>query len=202
MNPQQQLPPSYLDEIAPQATKTSFLANKTRLFIFIGLIAIIIVVILGVTVSAISSSKKEPWERLAARIAATKEITQSSEGKIKNSQLRSINSNVKISITNTERDLAAPLLTAEVKAAKLSPSVLASESSAAMLTRLEDARLNAKYDSTYAREMSYQLSNLLTLLRQLYTSSSNASNKAFLETTYNNFEPFQKSLAEFSASNE
>ena len=202
MNHSQQLPSDYLDQIAPQAQKHSFLVNKTRLVIFFGIIAIILVIILAAVAGAITSGKKEPWERLDARLAATAEVVTSSENKIKNSQLRSTNSNLKISLTNTQRDLATPLLTAGVNVKKESESVLLAESSEAMLLRLEDARLNAKYDSTYAREMSYQLSNLLTLLKQLYSSSSNESNKAFLQTTYDNLLPVQTSLSEFSASNE
>lgn len=203
MNPQQQLPPNYLDQIAPQAPKRSFSLGRPRLFVLVGIAAVIVVIILSIVVSGISSAKKEPWERLAARLTATSEVVESSDGKIKNSQLRSTNSNIRISLTNTERDLAAPLATAGIQdAEKISASVLAAESSEEMLTRLEDARLNAKYDSTYAREMSYQLSNLLTLLSQLYNSSANESNKAFLKTTYDSLLPAQKSLAEFSASNE
>ena len=202
MNPQQQLPRDYLDQIATQQTKRTLSLNRPQLYIFIGIIAIVIIIILAVVVGMISQSRKEPWERLSVRLAATSEVAESSEGKIKNSQLRSINSNVKISLTNTQRDLAAPLLSAGVKTKEIPASVTKSESSEAMIARLEDARLNAKYDSTYAREMSYQLSNLLTLLRQLYASSSNEMNKTYLKTTYDNFEPVQKNLADFSASNE
>lgn len=202
MNPQQQLPPNYLDEIAPQAPKRSFALNKPRLFLLIGVVLVIIVLALSVFVTVLNASRKEPWEQLAARLAATTEVVKSSEGKIKNSQLRSTNSNLKISLTNTQRDLATPLATAEVNASKLPASVVSAESSAEMLERLEDARLNAKYDSTYAREMSYQLANLLTVLSQLYNTSKNEDNKAFLKTTYDNLQPVQKSLSEFSASNE
>ena len=202
MNPQQQLPPNYLDEIAPQAAKRSFVLGKTRLILLAGVLAIVAVCILIAVVNQMNASRVGPWERLTARLATTNAVASSSERKIKNSQLRSTNSNVKISLTNTQRDLAKPLATIGINAEKLTPSIVKSESGEAMLARLEDARLNAKYDSTYAREMSFQLSNLLTLLRQLYSSSSNPDNKAFLETTYNNFEPVQKSLSEFSASNE
>jgi len=202
MNPQQQLPPNYLDDIAPQMQKAPFLANKIRLLILIAIVAVILVIVAGVVANSLTGSRKEPWEQLAARVAATSEVVNSSENKIKNSQLRSINSNLKISLTNTQRDLAAPLATADVNPEKLSKSVATAESSVAMIERLEDARLNAKYDSTYAREMNFQLSNLLTVLSQLYNSSSNASNKEFLKTTYDNLQPVQKSIAEFSASNE
>jgi len=202
MNPQQQLPPNYLDQIAPQAAKRSFVLGRTPLIILIVILAIVVVGILAAVANQISASRTQPWERLAARLATTSEIAASSEGKIKNSQLRSTNSNVKISLTNTQRDLATPLTTIGINSEKLTPSVVSSESGKEMLARLEDARLNAKYDSTYAREMSFQLANLLTLLRQLYSSSSNVANKSFLQTTYDNFAPVQKSLSEFSASNE
>ena len=202
MNPQQQLPHDYLDQIAPKAEKRSFLPGKIQKIIVGGVIALVLIIILSVTLGAVGNAKKEPWERLDLRLSATSEIVTSSERKIKNSQLRSINSNLKISLTDTQRDLATPLLTAKVEVKKISKSVVASESSAPALARLEDARLNAKYDSTYAREMNYQLSTLLALLQQLYSSSSNASNKAFLEATYNKLEPVQKNLSEFSASNE
>jgi predicted outer membrane protein len=202
MNPQQPLPPDYLDQIAPQVQKHSFLMNKTLLIILSCIGAIAVVIVLALVVGMINSSRKEPWQRLSLRLAATSEVAASSEGKIKNSQLRSTNSTVTISITNAQRDIAEPLSAIGITPKEIPTSVTSSESSAAMLARLEDARLNAKYDSTYAREMSFQLSNLLTLLRQTYASSSNEMNKKFLMTTYDNFAPLQKSLAEFSASNE
>jgi predicted outer membrane protein len=202
MNPQQQLPPDYLDQIAPQSAKRPFAMNRTGLFIFFGVIAIVIVIILAAVASAVANGRTEPWQRLTARLSATSEIAKSSDGKIKNSQLRSANSNLQISLTNTQRDLVAPLQTIGINIEKIPPKVTQSESSESMIARLEDARLNAKYDSTYAREMSFQLSNVLTLLRQTYASSSNDMNKTFLMTTYNNLAPVQKTLSEFSASNE
>jgi hypothetical protein len=202
MNPQQELPPNYLDQIAPQAQKRSFILSKPKLIAFIGIIAIIVISIIAVVVGEMSNGRIEPWGRLSARLTSTNTIVESSEGKIKNSQLRSTNSNLKILLTNSQRDLAQPLLAIGINSKKIAPTIIASESSDTVLERLEDARLNAKYDSTYAREMSYQLSNLLTLVRQLYTSSSNLKNKSFLQTTYDNFAPVQKSLSEFSASNE
>lgn len=202
MNPQQQFSPSYLDEIAPQAPKRSFLPNGKMLIVLAGLVAVVIVIILVAVVNGISSSRLAPWERLSAKLTTTAAIAESSTGKIKNSQLRSTNSNVKISLTNAQRDLATPLTKLNINVEKLPASVLAREDGTATLARLEDARLNAKYDSTYAREMSYQLSTLLTLLQQIYGSSKSTSSKEFLDATYKNFEPLQKSLADFSASNE
>ena len=71
-----------------------------------------------------------------------------------------------------------------------------------MTERLEDGRLNAKYDSTYAREMSYQTATLLALINQLYKSSALPATKTYLKGAYENLEPTYKALSAFSASNE
>lgn len=202
MNSPQQYSQSYLDQIAPQGPKRSFMPSSKMLYVLIGVALIVVVLVLVAIVNQINASKVTPWERLSARLTTTTELVDSSSGKIKNSQLRSTSSNAKISLTNTERDIAAPLLKLNIDTKKIKPSIVTSESGTAALARLEDARLNAKYDSTYAREMSFQLANLLTLLQQIYSSSKNPANKEFLKATYDNFAPIQKSLAEFSASNE
>ena len=76
------------------------------------------------------------------------------------------------------------------------------ESSEAMLARLEDGRLNAKYDSTYAREMSYQLATTLALLQELYKTNVGPQTKQYLQQSYDNLVPTYKAISEFSASNE
>lgn len=156
----------------------------------------------GVVGSSLTQARVEPWERLSARLAATAKIVDASTGKIKNSQLRSINSDTKLYITNTQRDLAKPLAALSINSEKLPKSILASESGQAMATRLENGRLNAKYDSTYAREMTYQLATLLALLQQLYGTNVTEATKDSLKSWYDNLLPIYKSVSEFSASNE
>ena len=68
-----------------------------------------------------------------------------------------------------------------------------------MASRLEDARLNAKYDSTYAREMSYQLATILSLYQKLIPAST-PQTKTILEKATTNLEPIQKDLANFNTS--
>lgn len=203
MNPQNgQTPLDYLNEIAPQATKKPMFALNMRTVLLGALLAVILIVIIASVGGALTSARKDPWVRFAARLNATSVIVDSSSMKIKNSQLRSINSDVKLYITNTQRDLAVPLTKMNIDSAKLPENIVAQESSAEMAQRLEDGRLNAKFDSTYAREMSYQLATILSLLQELYASSSNPDTKSFLETAYTNLEPAYKSVSDFSASNE
>jgi len=203
MNPQNgQTPLDYLNQISPQAQKKPVFALNLKTIILAALGVIVLIIIIANIGNGIASARTEPWERYAARLAATSEIVDSSSGKIKNSKLRSLNSDLKLYITNTQRDLAEPLTKLGVNPAKLPKSITTQESSAEALERLEDGRLNAKYDSTYAREMSYQLATTLALLQQLYKSNVSPATKAFLEGAYTNLAPTYEAISEFSASNE
>jgi len=203
MNPRNgQTPLDYLNEIAPQAPKKPVFALNMKTVVFAGIILVILMIVLVSVVSGIGESRKEPWQRFAARLGATTTYVDSSTNKIKNSQLRSLNSDIKLYITNTQRDLATPLEKLDINAGKLPASIVEEETATGMAERLENGRLNAKYDSTYAREMTYQLATILALLQELYASSANADTKTFLETAYNNLQPTYESISDFSASNE
>lgn len=204
MNPQNgQTPLDYLNQISPESQKKAPLfALNLRTVIFGGILLVILIIIFTVVSGAISGSQKEPWQRLSVRIASTETIVNSASGNIKNSQLRSINSDLKLYLANTKRDLATPLTAQGIKAADIPAAITAKESPKAMTERLEDGRLNAKYDSTYAREMSYQTATLLALINQLYKSSALPATKTYLKSAYENLEPTHKALSTFSASNE
>lgn len=203
MNPQNgQTPLDYLNEIAPQAPKKPVFALNLRTVVLGAIAVLILIIILANVSSAIVNAQKSPWQQFSAKLAATATVVDSSSNKIKNSQLRSLNSDLKLYITNTQRDLATPLQQLSINPSKLPDSIVRQESSAAMLERLEDGRLNAKYDSTYAREMSYQLATTLALLQQLYASNVGPVTKEFLENAYNNLLPTYTAISEFSASNE
>jgi predicted outer membrane protein len=196
--PQAPLPSDYLNQIAPQGPKKSLFRFGIKQMIIIGVALIVLVSVLALAVGAASGGKREPLQRLSARLTATETIAVDAQTNLKSSKLRSLNSNLKLYMTNTNRDIAAPLLTAGVSAAKIDKSIIASESTAELASRLEDARLNGVYDATYAREMTYQLGTLLTLMNQIYGSSSNAELKTFLKTSYDNLKPTQESFANYS----
>lgn len=194
MNPPTgQTPLDYLNQIAPEAPKKPAFEFNLRTVIFGGLILIALVIVIAIVSSILSSSSREPWTRLSLRLNATAEVVNDANSKIKSSQLKTINSNIKLAISNTQRDLQAPLEKLELNKNKPNPRLVEQESSAALLERLENARLNARYDAAYAREMSYQLATILALLSQLHSSSS-PQTKEILATAYNNLEPIHKSL--------
>lgn len=203
MNPQNgQTPLDYLNEIAPQAPKRPIFQLNLKTIIIGAVLAVVLISIIALVVGGIANGRKQPWETLSARLATTQSLADDATGKLKDSRIRSINSDLKLYLTNTRRDSATPLTRAGIDSAKLSPSVIAAESGAAVSTRLEDARLNARFDSTYAREMSFQLATLLSLYQELYGSASQTETKTYLQGAYDNLAPIQKSFSDYSAANE
>lgn len=202
MNPSNQAPLDYLNQIAPTEQKKAPFSLNIKTIIVFAAIAVVLVIILSVVASSIGNSRKDPWVSFAARLDTTGLVAEGATNNLKNSQLRSLNSDVKIYISNTKRDLQTPLTGMALDPAKLPATIVAKEAGEDMKLRLETGRLNAKFDSTYAREMSYQLATLLALLQQMYSATNDAENKAFLTTAYDNLAPTQEAIANFSASNE
>lgn len=166
----------------------------------IGGALVVLVIILAVIVGNITGAKRDPLEHLSARLTATQTVVAAAQPNLKSSELRSLNSNLNLYMTNTNRDITAPLTSAGINVKKLSKSIVASESTTDLSARLEDARLNAVFDRTYSREMAYQLGTLMTLMNQIYKSTNNAQLKTFLESAYTNLKPTQESFANFTPS--
>lgn len=159
----------------------------------------LVTVILSVVLT--SGNNVEPAKQLAARLQSTETIVDNAQNKLKSTQLRTLNSNLKIYLTNTNRDIAAPLQKSGINVAKLDKKLVASEAGTNITNKLEDARLNAVYDRTYAREIAYQLDTIVALMRQINDSTRSQSLKVFLDSAYTNLEPTQKQFAEFNAAN-
>lgn len=189
-------PTDYLNQIAPQAPKPALsLASKP---IMLGGVAIIILLVIIIALGSMSGGVK-PAQQLAARLTTTADTVEYAADNIKSSALRALNSDVKLFLTNTIRDIDPILAKDGVKISSLDKKVLALESNTDMLARLEDARLNVDFDNTYAREMSYQLDMTLLLMKKIYTSTSSKSLKSFLEDSYANLAPIQQDFSEFNS---
>lgn len=198
----QQTPLDYLNQIAPQTPKSGPFQFNLKTVIIAAIAAIALVIVLVIIVGNIASGNQKPWQQLSVRLGTTAELANDATSKIKNSELRSLNSNLKLYLTNTTRDLDAQLVAAKIDVKKIPASITKAEDTTDTATRLEDARLNGKYDSAYAREMSYQLATILSLYQQLYSGSSKQETKDFLNTAYDNLLPTQEALANYSAANE
>ncbi len=200
MNPNNPL--DYLNQIAPQQPKRRVIGTLRPLHYVIGGIIIVLglVLIIGLVVRGTSNPTRD-MQHLVARLQTTATIANNADKSIKDGQLSVVNSNLEIYLTNTNRDIAAPFKKAGV-GSKIPKDVISTENGNDLSARLEDARLNAVFDSTYAREMAYQLSSIMTLMKKVYQSTDNKDVKTFLETAYNNLQPTEQSFSSFKATTE
>ena len=202
MNPNGQTPLDYLNQIAPQAPKKQGFGLNLKTVVIVAGGLLVLTLIIGIIAGLVGSGPATDWQRLSLRLATTEAIAEDSDALIKNSQLRSINSEIKLYITDTNRDLTTRLEAKKIDPEKASDTIIAAEANADMLDRLESGRLNAKYDSTYAREMTYQIGTILALYQKLNSSTNSAADKEFLANAYETLAPIQQRLTNFSASSE
>jgi hypothetical protein len=191
--------PDYLNQIAPEAPRTMPFKFGPKLLIIAAAILVVLIIIVSITVNVIVEAQRQPLQQLAARLTTTETIANDAQPNLKSSQLRSLNSNLKIYLTNTNRDIGQPLSSGGVNAATLPESILTKESGNALSTTLEDARLNAVFDRTYAREMTYVLGNTLALMIQIRSSTGSTELRSFLDSAIADLTLIHESFSDFDA---
>lgn len=203
MQPNQN-PMDYLNQIAPAQPKrlASVKLAGPRLWILLGVIAVVLVIIASIITNSIAASRRAPLEQLAARLKDTSTIVASSQANIKSSSLSATNSGLKLNLEQANNQLSKLLVGYKINTAKLTSSQATQEktNADAISATLEDARLNAVFDRTYATQMNYQLSITLSLMQNIYNSSSDKVLKKFLSDTYNNLKSARDAFANYRES--
>ena len=201
-NNNQPVPLDYLDQIAPVENTNKKIGFNLKTIFAILLATILLAVILMVATNSITSEREERWQHLYSRLESLSEIVEDSSSKLKDGQLRNANSNLKLYTASTTSDLTTQMEAKGISSKKISDSITAAESNEAILEELEDGRLNAKYDSTYAREVSYILETTLSLLKKISTSDNSSSGREFAQSAYDNLEPIYTIISEYDAESE
>jgi hypothetical protein len=193
------VPSDYLDQIATPQQKPG-IDNKLFLVIIAG--AVLLIVILAITIfSSLGGSKSVSTERLALRLQTLEKVSQDSQKRLASSALRSTNSNLRASLINANRDIATPLKAAEINLKKADKKLVAEENGTKLKAALEDARLNATFDRTYAKEMSYQLETTTILMNRLLATTKSTSLKTFLNASLKDLVSLQKQFSKYSSAN-
>lgn len=195
----QPLSSDYLNQIAaPPPVKT------LNPFVLWGLIGgvLLLVVIVVIAVSSGSKPSTSSLTSVATKLSKLKTVSEQAQSNIQSSELRSLNSSLTLVLTNANHDMAAPLKAQKIKITNKKNASVAKVTSYfdGLDTRLEDARLNAVYDRTYAREMSFALKTLQSDMSVLYKSSHSTSLKTVLDTTNRNLQPITQSFQDFNGS--
>lgn len=195
----QPLSVDYLDSIATaQPVKT------VNPFMLWGLIAGLLIFIVVVVMAVSSSSGGTPSASLAsvgATLSGLQKVSENAQDNIQSTKLQSLNSSLTLTLTNTNRDMAEILKVQKIniKNTKENKNLLVVKKDfEALEQRLEDARLNAVYDRTYAREMTYALKTLHANMGQLYKTTRSKNLKAVLDKTDTSLKLLLSSYEDFN----
>lgn len=185
-----QLSADYLDQIAPPE-KPDRGFSKKQMLIFGGLgAALLIAIALMVFTSLLQNNR--PTEMLAARFITIQKVVDDSTDKLKNSQLRALNSDLKLYLVDVMREAEEVFTPVDVSLKEINPKVTEQENPDDLLARLEDERLNARYDRSYAREIASLIETTLIQMKDVQNKTSNKPLQEFLQKTYNNLQPIQE----------
>lgn len=197
MNPDQnQYSIDYLNEISPQQPKQGV---KDKFFFLIIGGGLLVALIVGMFVLfGGGGGPTQNMQTLSARMTTLQTIAGDTQKSLKSGELRSINSNLTIFLTNANRDIVEPLAKNNVDVKKIDAAIAAKENGDELKQKFEDARLNATLDRTYAREMTYQLQTVAYLLQEIYDNTNSKTLKEYLENTNTNLQPLIKQLSDFS----
>lgn len=190
---------SYLDSIAAPAKQNTL--NPFVLWGIIGSILLVLALFIIFLLNAGGPSNAESFTTYAHRIQALSKLTSNSKKTIQSTELRALNATTGSVLGTAIQESSSVLSAVELKqlptAAKDSP---VTTEFGTLDTKLNDARLNVKYDIVYAREVGYQLAKIRAELNTLYKASKSKSLRAYLEKTDGNLKPLVSQYNEFNNS--
>ncbi|HRF28017.1 MAG TPA: hypothetical protein PL051_00020 [Candidatus Saccharibacteria bacterium] len=187
----------YLNKIATPAPQKT--ASPWLIWVLIGgvLVAITALVLF---IFSLSGKSTESLKSFDERIIVLQDTSKSASKIIQNSQLRSTNSNLAIILTNSKRDLQESLDAKKIKVEEKKLSSEVTKESEKLASTLEDARLNAVYDRTYAREMAYYIKKLRLQMEGLYNGTNDKTLRSTLEDIDSSIAPIGESFSKYNAS--
>lgn len=195
----------HLSQIAPVTTAGStgstFL-NKKFIFLGIGLAVALLAAAAILFMQPKTATSNKPV-LLYTTLVDIEKTTATSGKLLKSSKLSSINSSTRTHLHNAIRDMEAPLTNAGQQPSKLKSSATKEPyHDKKFLETLDDARLNAKYDRTYASEMDIKLQAIVNTMESVGKTTKSKSMKEFVDKNIDNFKTSQKSITEWRTSDE
>ncbi len=207
--PPQQQPPQpqpeysidYLDQIsAPQ--KRIIAPNP---LVLLGVIGVGILAIIGFGIMIFSSSGTSGTDRVASlnlRLATLQKIADTQQRNLRDNELRSTNAALSLYLSNTARDMKDPVAALGITDKTIPKNLTTTESklTSDINAKFEEAKLNVMLDRSYAREMTYQIGVLRSMMTSAYKNTSNQKLKATLETSDPSLAQVAKNFESFSGS--
>ena len=196
----------YLNQIAPKQKQPLF--DKTMVIIF-GALIFAVVVFAGLMMfsSLNENPNSEPLLRVYLKVQKTNELATKYQGRLQNSDLRAINSGLATTLASDGAKLKSLLGSNKIEIPKAeknktTPKIIAQVNKDAeeLDKTLDDAFLNAVLDRTYAREMSYNLDVINSLMKRVESSARSSDSKASLNEIIKSLDVSSNQFREYSQS--
>ena len=199
----------YLDRISaknqPQPKRFQWTIFSSRFFWVgaIGIVAFIIIAILGVALRSAGGKGKDKCFELLAHLGYTSEIVSEYQPSVKSSDLRSSSASFYGVLSNTNAELTN-YITEKYKTKDATKAISKKISDQAQLEKndldeeLFEAKINGILDRVYANKITYEISMLMTQEDDLYNTTKDESLKAVLTKSYDSLKNLYDKFDGFS----
>lgn len=151
-------------------------------WILLAIIAIILVIVMAVVVTALSQKSSANVEMVAARLAQLQTTVTDRQTDIGNTNLANTNSTLGLNLTQLNNEIKDILVSDGKNPKKLNNAIVTKEAQNTkdLAATLDNAKLNALFDSTYASAMTYQLDTTLSTIHQMEKNKNGPKMTTFL----------------------
>lgn len=196
----------YLNQISTanrpvKESKSGIFASKFFWVGIIGLVAFILIMILGAIIGGTKGNEKERVFSLILHLDNTSEVIGQYQPSVKSSDLRSYSASLKGILSNTSRELTTYAEEKyNFKAKDVSSKISEEEtlSKDGLENELFEAKINGILDRIYAHKMAYEISLISNRESQIFKSSGNENLKNILETSYNSLNNLYDGFNDFT----
>jgi len=196
----------YLNQISSSVRpekkpKMSFMSSPIFKALAIGVIAFVMIVVLGSILGGNKGDLENSTIALKLHLDNTSEIVSKYQKSIKSSDLRSSSASVYSVLTNTSREVT-DYLTAKYsyKSGSGDKKIIeeATLNKDGLDTDLADAKINGTLDRIFALKMKYEISLLMAEETNIYNTTGDTTLKNIMNSSYNSLETLYNKLNDFS----
>lgn len=198
----------YLNQISnsvrpEKKPKTNFLNSPIFKVLAGGIIALILIIVIGTALTSGNTGAKSLGISLKYHIDNTLQVISTYQPKVKSSILRSNSASLYSVLSNTSRELNDYLVSSynfkENSKDYKNISDKAELARDALDATLFDAKINGVLDKIYANKMAYEISSIMSEEYNLYDSTNNETLSSLLEVSYSSLGTLSSNFENFSA---
>ena len=196
----------YLNQISAEnrpikKSRSGILHSKIFLISIIGVMAFLVIMIVGLAIGGARGSEKELSYALKLHINNTSEIINEYRPEVKSSRLRSESVSLSSILSNTDRELSDYLSSKNGGKLEEPETKLVDEAALnkdEVLSDLFQAKINGNLDRMYAHKISYDISLIMSEEVKLANTTNNDTLRALLTKSYNSLNTLYENFNSFS----